>query len=100
MAPAGYQGIGLYTKRNQTAFFSLTMNQSCHSLSTATRATVVSILRPSHFTIEKYKEGRFDIRHVRSAENLADICTKALPRPTLEKQCPTWKNTATSRDCI
>lgn len=38
-----------------------------------------------HFVRERFLDGEFDIVHVRSADNLADICTKALPRVTLER---------------
>lgn len=38
-----------------------------------------------HFVRERFLAGDFDIEHVQSGDNLADLCTKALPRPTLEK---------------
>ena len=37
-----------------------------------------------HYVREKYAEGSFLIQHVESAHNLADICTKSLPRPTFQ----------------
>lgn len=36
-----------------------------------------------HFVRERYFEGHFNIDHI-PFENLADICTKALSRPTLQ----------------
>jgi transposase InsO family protein len=37
-----------------------------------------------HFVRERYLDDEYDIQHVSSANNLADIGTKALPRPTLK----------------
>ena len=37
-----------------------------------------------HFVRERYLAGDFDIQHVASAENLADICTKSLPKPAFQ----------------
>jgi hypothetical protein len=37
-----------------------------------------------HFVRERFIKGEYQVRHVASKDNLADICTKALPRPTLE----------------
>jgi hypothetical protein len=37
-----------------------------------------------HFVRERFNKGEYQVRHVASKDNLADICTKALPRPTLE----------------
>ena len=34
-----------------------------------------------HFTREKVQNGQLNLLHVLSGENLADICTKALPQP-------------------
>ena len=38
-----------------------------------------------HFVRERYLEGEYEVCHVSSTENLADICTKALPKPTLQR---------------
>jgi hypothetical protein len=37
-----------------------------------------------HFVRERFIKGEYHVRHVASKDNLADVCTKALPRPTLE----------------
>jgi hypothetical protein len=37
-----------------------------------------------HFVRERFIKGEYQVRHVASKDNLADICTKALPQPTLE----------------
>jgi hypothetical protein len=37
-----------------------------------------------HFIKERYLNGEFEIQHVRLKDNLADLCTKALPKPALE----------------
>jgi hypothetical protein len=37
-----------------------------------------------HFVRERFHKGEYQVRHVASKDNLADICTKVLPRPTLE----------------
>jgi hypothetical protein len=37
-----------------------------------------------HFVRERFVKGEYQVRHVASKDNLADICTKALPRLTLE----------------
>jgi transposase InsO family protein len=37
-----------------------------------------------HFVRERFIKGEYQVRHVASKDNLADVCTKALPRPTLE----------------
>ncbi|KAK6586058.1 hypothetical protein PZA11_001115 [Diplocarpon coronariae] len=36
-----------------------------------------------HFVRERFADGEYSLSHVSSAENLADICTKSLARPTL-----------------
>lgn len=36
-----------------------------------------------HFVRDRYLKGDFDLDHVASKDNLADVCTKALPLPTL-----------------
>ena len=36
-----------------------------------------------HFVRERFLQGEFMVEHVPSEDNLADICTKALPLPTL-----------------
>jgi hypothetical protein len=36
-----------------------------------------------HFVRERFIKGEYQVRHVASKDNLADICTKALPRLTL-----------------
>ena len=38
-----------------------------------------------HYTRERYLEGDFAINHVASKNNLADVCTKALPVPLLRQ---------------
>lgn len=38
-----------------------------------------------HFVREKYLSGDYEIEYTSSASNLANICTKALPRPTLAR---------------
>ena len=40
-----------------------------------------------HFTREKVQNGELNLLHVPSGENLADICTKALPQPTHRHLC-------------
>ena len=37
-----------------------------------------------HFVRERYLDREFNIEHVSSASNLADVCTKALPLPLLQ----------------
>jgi hypothetical protein len=37
-----------------------------------------------HFVRERFNNSEYQVRHVASKDNLADICTKALPRLTLE----------------
>jgi hypothetical protein len=39
---------------------------------------------PAESVRERFNKGEYQVRHVASKDNLADICTKALPRPTLE----------------
>ena len=41
-----------------------------------------------HFTRELVEDGSLTLLHIPSADNLADICTKALPRPTIDYLCP------------
>jgi hypothetical protein len=36
-----------------------------------------------HFVRDHYEKGDYTVAHVTSADNLADICTKALARPIL-----------------
>jgi hypothetical protein len=38
----------------------------------------------SHFVQECFTKGEYQVRHVASKDNLADVSTKALPPPTLE----------------
>ncbi|KAF8638163.1 hypothetical protein AX14_010216 [Amanita brunnescens Koide BX004] len=38
-----------------------------------------------HFIRDMVREGKMKIRYVRSEDNIADICTKGLPRPQHEK---------------
>lgn len=38
-----------------------------------------------HFVREQYLDGAYKLGHVGSADNLADVCTKALPKPALEE---------------
>ncbi|KAF2785717.1 hypothetical protein K505DRAFT_261466, partial [Melanomma pulvis-pyrius CBS 109.77] len=38
-----------------------------------------------YFVRERYLEGEYKVHYVPLAENLGDICTKALPRPTLQR---------------
>ena len=38
-----------------------------------------------HFVRDMVREGKMKIRYVRSEDNIADICTKGLPRPQHEK---------------
>ena len=40
-----------------------------------------------HFTRERIKDGSLVLLHVPSSENLADICTKGLPRPSHDHLC-------------
>ena len=40
-----------------------------------------------HFTRERIDDGSLILLHVPSAENLADICTKALPKPRFNHLC-------------
>ena len=40
-----------------------------------------------HFTREKVEDGTLTLFHVPSEENLADICTKGLPKPRLNHLC-------------
>jgi hypothetical protein len=40
-----------------------------------------------HFTRERVEDGTLNLLHVPSAENLADICTKGLPRPSHDYLC-------------
>ena len=40
-----------------------------------------------HFTREKVEDGSLNLLHVPSSENLADICTKGLPRPSHDHLC-------------
>lgn len=40
-----------------------------------------------HFVRERVEDGSLILLHVTSQENLADICTKGLPRPTHEHLC-------------
>jgi hypothetical protein len=49
-----------------------------------------------HFVRERFLNNEFTIHHVRSADNLADICTKPLPRPALEDM--RWKILAITED--
>jgi len=40
-----------------------------------------------HYTRERIEEGELVLLYVPSADNLADICTKGLPRPGHEHLC-------------
>ena len=40
-----------------------------------------------HFTRERVEDGTLTLLHIPSADNLADICTKALPRPSHDHLC-------------
>ena len=40
-----------------------------------------------HFTRERIEDGSLTLLHVPSADNLADICTKALPKPRFNHLC-------------
>jgi hypothetical protein len=37
-----------------------------------------------YFVRERFIKGEYQMRHVASKDNLADVCTKALTRPNLE----------------
>lgn len=40
-----------------------------------------------HFTREKVEDGTINLMHIAGTENLSDLCTKALPRPTHDYFC-------------
>jgi hypothetical protein len=48
-----------------------------------------------HFTRELIDEGKLVLLHVPSADNLADICTKGLPRPGHQHLCTYLSGTGT-----
>ena len=65
----------------------LTDNQAAIHLASDHRITARSkhIAIHFHFVRERLRDNEFSIQHIPSADNLADICTKAVPLPLLRE---------------
>jgi hypothetical protein len=63
----------------------MTTKAPLHSANPVQHESSKHILLQHHFLREKVEDKSIELAHIPSAENIADLVTKALPGPTFER---------------